>query len=130
MAEMDIDMREVRKFAHDLGRVDERLARWVVPVVRKAGVNVKKSMQEDLRQSSDRGFRHIASTIRLYHKQKDGFIEAESRVTKPRGALANVAYFGTSRGGGTVRDPIKAGEEEAPNFIRELEKIAEELIIK
>lgn len=130
MAEIDIDMREVRKFAHDLGRVDERLARWVVPVVRKAGVNVKKSMQEDLRQSSDRGFRHIANTISYDLTLEDKIVEVEIGPDKPRGALANVAYFGTSRGGGTVRDPIKAGEEEAPNFIRELEKIAEELIIK
>jgi hypothetical protein len=43
------------------------------------------------------------------------------------GNLANVAYFGTSRGGGTVPDPIHAAEAEAEVIERYLGEIGERL---
>jgi hypothetical protein len=43
------------------------------------------------------------------------------------GNLANIAYFGTWKGGGTVPDPVGALEAEAPNFEKALGDLVEEL---
>ena len=45
------------------------------------------------------------------------------------GSLANVAYFGTSRGGGTVADPEDALQEEADAFVEHFAAMAEELAL-
>ena len=121
-----LDMSEVRTLAADMSKVDERLTRHLIPVVRKGAVNIKNAIQADLRKSSNAGFRHVATTVSF--DELDGGFGAEIGPTKPAGALANVAFFGTSRGGGTVRDPWHAVEDEEPGFIRELEKVAEGLV--
>ena len=126
MANVELDMNEVRTLAVDMSKVDSRLTRHLVPVVRKGGVNIKNAMQADLRKSGNAGFRHVASTVSF--DELDGGLGAEIGPTKPAGALANVAFFGTSRGGGTVRDPGEALADEEPNFIRELGRVAEELM--
>ena len=122
-----IDMAEVRSLAADLTRVDARLARHAIPVVRKGAVNIKDEMQADLRKSSDRGFRHVATTVSF--DELDGGFGAEIGPTKPAGALANIAYFGSYKGGGTVRDPWHALDDEYPSFIKHLGDIAGELIL-
>lgn len=126
MANVDLDMSEVRELAVDMTRVDSRLTRHLIPVVKRGALNVKNAMQADLRKSSNAGFRHVASTVNF--DDLDGGLGAEIGPTKPAGALANVAFFGTSRGGGTVRDPSEALADEEPNFIRELGRVAEELM--
>lgn len=126
MSSVSVDMSEVRTLAADMSKVDERLTRHLIPVVRKGAVNIKNAMQADLRKSSNRGFKFVASTVSF--DEMDGGLGAEIGPTKPAGALANVAFFGTSRGGGTVRDPSEALGDEEPNFIRELEKAAEGLV--
>lgn len=126
MSDIRFDMSEVRTLAADMRQVDSRLTRHLIPVVRKGAVNVKKSMQDDLRGSSNAGFRHVASTVGF--DELDGGLTAEIGPSKPAGALANIAFFGTSRGGGTVRDPGQALADEEPNFLRELEKVAEGLV--
>lgn len=127
MAGVEIDVSEVRALAHDMSRVDKRLARHLIPVVRKGAVNIRDSMRTDLRGSSNPGFRHVASTVSF--DMLDNGYAVEVGPSKPAGALANVAYFGTSKGGGTVRDPKEALHDEADNFIRELDKLAEELVL-
>lgn len=126
MSSVSVDMNEVRTLAADMSGVDARLARHLIPVVRKGAVNIKNAIQADLRKSSNAGFRYVASTVSF--DELDGGFGAEIGPTKPAGALANVAFFGTSRGGGTVRDPGEAMEDEEPNFIRELERVAEGLV--
>lgn len=120
-------MGEVRAFAADLSKVDGRLTRHLTPVVRRGGVNIKNSMQADLRKSSNAGFRYIASTV-SYDEIDDGLGVEVGPVT-PDGALENIAYFGSYKGGGTVRDPREALDEEVPSFLDELGKIAEGLVL-
>ena len=126
MANVDLDMSEVRELAVDMTRVDARLTRHLMPVVRKGAVNIKDAMQADLRKSSNKGFQYVATTVS--YDELDGGFGAEIGPTKPAGALANIAFFGSSRGGGTVREPKYALADEEPNFIRELEKVAEGLV--
>lgn len=124
---IDIDTSEVRALAHDMARVDSSLTRHLTPVVKKGATNIKKTMQADLRQSSNAGFQYVARTVSF--DLFDSGLTAEIGPSKPLGALANVAYFGTSRGGGTVRDPREALNEEADRFVSELEKMAEGLVL-
>ena len=126
MANVDLDMNEVRTLAVDMSKVDSRLTRHLVPVVRKGALNIKNAMRADLRKSRNDGFKYVASTVNF--DELDGGLGAEIGPTKPAGALANIAFFGSSRGGGTVREPKHALADEEPNFIRELEKVAEGLV--
>ncbi|MGY5764983.1 hypothetical protein ACXET9_07280 [Brachybacterium sp. DNPG3] len=110
------DVSELRTLARDLGRVPDKVHAGIRPVIQKGALNIKTEMQMDLASSAH--FHGIAfspsfdTTIR-----RDG-VEAVIGPEKGRagGALANVAIFGTSRGGGTVPDPSIALQNEAPRF--------------
>lgn len=94
-------------------------------VIRRGALNVKRAMVADARASAH--FKGFAPAIS--YDTKNGGLSAEigPRQGKP-GSLANIAYFGTSRGGGTVRDPIEALMDEEPNLMRELSKITERIL--
>lgn len=125
---VEIDMSEVRTLARDMSRVDGRLARHLIPVIRKGAVNLKTRMASDFRESGNAGFRAIGNTVSF--DVIDSGYGVEVGPEKPRGALANIAYFGGANGGGgSVRDPLERLEEETSAFIRELDKVAEELVL-
>lgn len=118
MASVSVELSEVRAFARELEDAPLKVVREIIPVVRKGAVNIKSDMQADLRGSSNAGFRHVASTVS--YDVLDGGFGVEVGPSKPAGALANVAYFGTSRGGGTVADPVGALQAEIPRFEKAL----------
>ena len=126
-----IDMAEVRSLAADMTRVDSRLTRHAIPVVRKAAVNIKDAMNADFGKS--RSFGALQGTVSF--DEIDGGFGAEIGPTKRSGSKrgldfgANIAYFGSYKGGGTVRDPWHALEDEYPSFIKHLEDVAGELIL-
>lgn len=128
MADVSADMSEVRSFAADLTRIPGELSRHAIPVLSRGALNIKQAMAADFRASSDKGFRYVGSTVN-YDLHTDGpELSAEVGPDKDlSGNLANVAIFGTARGGGTVADPQHALDEEAPNFERALADLAEEL---
>ena len=121
MASVSVELSEVRAFARELEDAPLKVVREIVPVVRKGAVNIKSDMQADLRGSSNAGFRHVASTVS--YDVLDGGFGVEVGPSKPAGALANVAYFGTSRGGGTVADPGGALQAEIPRFEKAIDDI-------
>lgn len=133
MARVDLDMSEVRSLAADMRQVDSRLVRHVNPVLKKGAQNIKLEMQNNFRTSGTFGFRYVASTISYDLHEYSGFgggeMYAEIGPEKPAGTLANVAVFGTSRGGGTVPDPAQALANEAVNFGKALSDLAEDLIL-
>lgn len=94
-------------------------------VIRRGALNVKRAMVADARASAH--FKGFAPAIS--YDTKNGGLSAEigPRRGNP-GSLANIAYFGTSRGGGTVRDPVEALMDEEPNILRELGKITERIL--
>lgn len=124
---ISVDMSEVRELAVDMTRVDGRLTRHLAPVVKKGAQNIKDQLVAEMQ-----GSRHFAPVARgiTYDIKGDGF-EAEIGPEKGRpGSLANIAYFGSSRGGGTVPDPQGAGDAEMPNFEKALAEVAEGLIFE
>lgn len=89
----------------------------VEAVVSRGALNIKKHLQREMRDS--RHFKGIAPAISYDIESVGAFgggaIEAEiGPESDGPGALANIAYFGTSRGGGTVPDPSGALAVELP----------------
>ena len=127
MPEISIDAHEVRELAADFTRVPGELSRHAIPVLSKGALNIKNQMRESFEASGNAGFRFVGRTVSYDLTTEGNELSAEIGPTKPEGALANVAIFGTPRGGGTVADPREALEAEAPRFEKALADLAEEL---
>ena len=95
------------------------------PVVSKGALNVKKAMQDDLRRSPH--FKQVALAVNYETSDDKDGIEAEIGPDTEKvigggkhrtpGNLANIAYFGGAHGGGgRVRDPQLALDDEADAF--------------
>lgn len=118
------DMSEVRSLAVDMQRAAAKMPAEVKAVVAKGAVEIKKDLTDKLRDS-----RHFKGFARVSYDLIDGGFGAEIGPEKNGpGAGANLAYFGTSRGGGTVEDPIEALNREAPALQRHLEDLAERIL--
>lgn len=119
-----VDVSEVRAFAAALDAEGRATERAVKGVVTKGAVNIKDQMRAEMSRS--RHFGQIASTIsfdvRTVGAFGGGVVEAEIGPNRHFRAarLANIAYFGTSRGGGTVPDPQGALDAEEPRFVAAL----------
>nr|DAP25568.1 MAG TPA: hypothetical protein [Caudoviricetes sp.] len=124
---IEIDTTEVRQIAADAGRLPGELSRWLRPAVSRGALNIKRALQADLEQSGNAGIRHVARSISYDLTDTGTTVEAEIGPDKPSGALANIAYFGTSRGGGHTRDPIEPLTEEAEAFQKAVSDIVEDL---
>lgn len=115
---MGVDVSQLRELISDLGGVPREVTRQVPGVVKKGANNVKKTMQADFSRS--RSFGMIARTISFDVSADAGGVEAEVGPDKSRGgaaSLAHIAYWGGANGGGgTVRDPAHALEDEGDNF--------------
>ena len=128
MAGIEIDTSEVRELAMDMRQVDARLARHLKPIVSKGALNIKNQLRKEMAGSQH--FKGAASAIS--YDLLDGGFTAEIGPSSEGGSpgnLANIAYFGTSRGGGTVADPSGALDEEIPRFEQAILAEAEKLIL-
>lgn len=94
--------------------------------VKKGAQNVKNSIRDDLEGSGNRAFRRIQISYTL--QESAGRITAEIGPTKGgTGSLANIAFFGTARGGGTHRF-YEHGEEELPKLAEYVARAAVEVV--
>ena len=126
-----LDMSEVRTAIADMRAVDERLNSWVTDSVERGAVNIKNQLRDEMGQSRHfRGAaRGITYDLKSSHSDGVGTIAAEIGPEKGKpGSLANIAYFGTSKGGGTVRNPEYALAEEMPRFAQAMADIAEKAV--
>lgn len=115
-------MTEISMDVSELIREGERLAdaaNGVMPeirkVVSKGALNVKNQMQ-----SEAAGSRHFKFASTINYDLTGNAVMAEAEIGPRKlgaGNLANIAYFGGSRGGGgTVPDPEGAMNAEASGF--------------
>lgn len=109
-----VDASEVRAYEAKLASAGSASKGQLAAVVSKGALNIKQDLQAELRGSGNAGFRHVASTVS--YDLEDGGMTAVVGPTKPSGALANIAYFGSWKGGGTREDPRVALEAEVPRF--------------
>ena len=111
MASVRIEVEGARELAVDMRNAEPLLARRLKPAVSKGAQNIKQDLAGKMRES--RSFGAVAKAIN-YDLDDDGYgAEIGPEKGKP-GSGANLGYFGTSRGGGTVEDPIEALLREAP----------------
>lgn len=128
---LNADASELRKLGVDLGDIGPQLAVEARQVIQRAALNIKRAMREDM--SSSRYFRGVVPAITYDTVLDASGITAEiGPVTGPGGVpgdLAHFAYFGGAHGGGgTVRDPQDALDDEAPVMERYLSEVVERLL--
>lgn len=131
MPEISIDAHEVRELAADFTRIPGELSRHAIPVLSKGALNIKNQMREEMSASASFGFLARSITYDLHtegteYSAEVGPVKTQGAKTK-RHVGANIAYFGSYKGGGTVADPREALEAEAPKFTEALADLAEEL---
>jgi hypothetical protein len=125
---IEFDASEVREFAARLSQAGAATEQQVGGIIERGANNVKRQLRREM--SASRHFKGVARAItydmRTAGAFGGGIVEAEigPEAGSP-GSLANIAYFGSSRGGGTVPDPEGALEAEAPNVMEWLAKAAE-----
>lgn len=122
-----VDTSELDAFAVYLGRASGQLVPEARRSMRRAGVNIKRQLREEMGASAH--FKPVARSISFDEVQSFTSFGVEVGPEKGSpGSLANIAYFGGSRGGGTVPDPMGALQTEAPRFIAALSEIAGRLV--
>jgi len=112
---VDFDSSELRAFATDLGNAPMKVAVEARAVIEKGALNIKRQLTSEMGASSS--FKGVASSMSYDMVLSADGIEAQIGPDKDKGggALANIAYFGGSRGGGTVPDPQGALDAEVPS---------------
>lgn len=124
-----IDARELTAFGDDLTRAAKRVGGELKPIISKGSLNIKTQMRKEMFGS--RHFKGAGSSISYDLFEGLGSVWADIGPSSEGGSpgnLANIAYFGTSRGGGTVPDPLKALEAEAPNVERYLSELVDKML--
>lgn len=107
------DVSQLRGWSARISDAAARAPEVFQPVVARAAINIKRTMQDDLRRSRNPGIRYVAGTVRYDDPELSGATwTVKFYPDKPEGGLANVAYFGTSKGGGHTRRPVEAVEAE------------------
>ena len=118
---------ELRTFVADLERTPRDVTGRLRAVVEKGAHNIMTQHREEM--GASRAFGQIARFITYDIREGVSGVEAEIGPVKGGwGSLANIAYFGTWKGGGGVKDPAGALEAEAPRFMAALEKAVTEAL--
>lgn len=126
---------ELRAFSRDLTAAGSGIASKVLPVVHKGAGNIKRQHRREMAASTS--FKGVArgidySTTFGTGSRGAGGAGAIEAVIGPRtgkpGSLANIAYFGGARGGGTVPDPKGALDAETPHFEKALADVLGDLL--
>lgn len=131
MTGFKIDATELRTLSADMRQMPEQLHHQTAAALHTSALAIKKDLRAKM--AASKHFKGVARGI-SYDVRSAGFgvtgvLEAEIGPTKGSpGSLANIAYFGSSRGGGTVEDPQAALDREAPNFEKELADLIGEWI--
>lgn len=115
---------ELRAFARDLDKIASKALPETDAVLKKGAQNIKDDLVTEARGSTH--FKGMADSISYDSMYGIGHAKYEIGPDKGRrgGALGNIAYFGTSRGGGTLdlEGPLA---RESPNLERELDKLVD-----
>ena len=119
--DISIDTSELRTLAADLTDAPNHVRAEVPEVVERGALNIKNTMRDDYDRSAYFTVKGGGAPFITYDIT-DGGLGAEIGPEKGgQGSRAVHAYFGGANGGGgTVRDPQEAADEEEPNFTRAL----------
>lgn len=114
---------EWEQFARDVTNAGVTVHKDVKSAMFKASMNIKAGMIREFEKSTH--FRSIAGSVDFDFSDYPNHVQAEigpRHGSGEPGNLANIAYFGTSRGGRTV-DFLAPFEREKPVLERHLEAV-------
>lgn len=116
MATIEFKTEALDRFAADLSQTSSRIWPEAVKVMNRTMLEAKKAQQADFQGSSNEGFRKIAAKVSYTPPAREGdAIVSRLGVDKVKaGNLANIAVFGTSKGGGTHLHPTYHLRNELP----------------
>ena len=116
-----IDAGEVSALAARIERAIVRTNAAVAPIVKKGAQNIKNDVRKDLATSRFPGIASIP--IRYEIRSTLHVVQADVAPLRKTGGLANVAFFGTYKGGGGHRF-YEHGEAEAERFFAYMRQAA------
>ncbi|MCR6706553.1 MAG: hypothetical protein NVV66_18320 [Cellulomonas sp.] len=122
-----VDTSSLRRLMADLSRAASQAVDVVEPVLEHGALNIKNGLVEDAEASTHfKGMAGALSYDRVGFASRIGF-EIGPDKDRRGGALGNIAYFGTPRGGGTLDldGPLTAEE---PRLVASLAKALEGLL--
>ena len=128
MTGIEVNVNELRELGVWLRESGPEVNRKAPTVIRKAAMNIKGDWQAAAARS--RHFR-IAPTINFDERRRGDVIEAEIGPDRRRRAarLAGIAHFGGANGGGgTLGDPTRFLDAEAPRMQEALDAIIGEAL--
>jgi hypothetical protein len=110
------------KLAENLGRIAGHAVKDVDSVVEKGALNVKKELAADA--AASKHFHGMAGSITYESAYRVGAVRYIVGPDKGRrgGALGNIYYFGTSRGGGSgdIEKPLRSEEPRLQSALADL----------
>lgn len=114
MSALTIDASELTELGRRMALAQTVVRPKLAATVKKAAQNVKTAIEEDVQSSSNAGLRKIGIG---YETGRDATGEYADVSPREGGAssLANIAFFGTDRGGGT-HEFYGHAEEELPTL--------------
>lgn len=114
MSALTIDASELTELGRRMALAQTVVRPKLAATVKKAAQNVKTAIEEDVQSSSNAGLRKIGIG---YETGRDATGEFADVSPREGGAsnLANIAFFGTARGGGT-HEFYGHAEEELPTL--------------
>ena len=120
-----IDVSQINGLAKKLAAAPLKKQALVAAAVKHGAQNIKTAIQKDVHESSNSGIRRIPISYEMSTDRSQ--VEADIAPDDGgAGNLANIAFFGTSRGGGTHQF-YEHGEDELDATAHYVQKAAEGL---
>lgn len=101
---MPVDVSQLMALSADFASAEEADAAVKVGV-RNALDSAKQRARDAYKSFPNKGIAKVGETFSYDTETSGGVTRAEFGPTKPKGALANIAIWGTSRGGGGLPHP-------------------------
>ncbi|NUO35447.1 MAG: hypothetical protein HOQ27_10350 [Dermatophilaceae bacterium] len=120
----DFDFSEVEGLADDLTEASAKAVLDARAVIQKGLLNIKNQLRREAQ-----GVAHapgLPSTITYETRERGGAIEGEVGPVKGGAGSLALLYFGNSKSGPRLPDPMVAAEAEAPTVADYLAKVAGE----
>ena len=124
---MPVDTSQLLTLAADFASAEE-VGAAVSVSVRNALDSAKQRARDAYRGFPNNGIAKVGETFSYDTKTSGGVTQAEFGPTKPKGALANIAIWGTSRGGGGLPHPADFMDDKVTSEIADtLDEIVRKL---
>lgn len=106
--EIKIDATQLQGLVADINRASSAATGPAIAAGTRGVLDEAKTKARDAYASHpNKGFQYVGRQFGYETKVSGATVHAEFGPDKPKGALANVAIFGTSRGGGGLPHPVE-----------------------